>query len=564
MNDKHNTTTVGWVSLPVPLMTCDEPHPTCKRRKPRRRNGVVLIIVLVVVIVLALAAYSFSDLMVAHRRVATVNGKRLQARMLVQSGVELIKQYLATDEATRLEAGGHFDNPTYFQGIVVLPEQDPLDRGTVSVLAPLFDELGLAEGGVRYGLEDESSRLNLNMLLIADKAVPNGGRTLLMSLPGMTEDVADAILDWIDEDEEPREYGVEFGDYYSTLSPAYEPRNGPLQTVEELLLVAGVTPQLLFGADFNRNGMIDQHEQSMATSAGIATTQDVGGSSAAASRGWSAYLTLYSNESNTAADGVQRIFLNNEDLQALHDELSEVFSDEWANYIAAYRLYGPTEGNNNGQTESASNLRLDLSESPKASLTQVLDLIGATVSIPGSDDNQPRVISSPFQNDIISMATYMTSLMDNCTVSEAESIPGRISINEAARELLLGVPAVDASSGEPIMSEELVDQIIELRTTVTDENAAARGNETWLLSEAVVNLDQMKALAPFICGGGDVFRCQIVGYFQGGGPSSRAEIVFDATGPEPRELFWRDISHLGRGYALETLGVDLLEAVANQ
>jgi hypothetical protein len=69
----------------------------------------------------------------------------------------------------------------------------------------------------------------------------------------------------------------------------------------------------------------------------------------------------------------------------------------------------------------------------------------------------------------------------------------------------------------------------------------------------------MKALMPFVCGGGDVFRCQIVGYFQGGGPSSRAEVVFDATGAEPRELFWRDISHLGRGYALETLGVDLLE-----
>jgi len=42
--------------------------------------------------------------------------------------------------------------------------------------------------------EDESSRLNMNMLLIADTAVPGGGRTLLMSLPGMTEDVADAIL----------------------------------------------------------------------------------------------------------------------------------------------------------------------------------------------------------------------------------------------------------------------------------------------------------------------------------------------------------------------------------
>ena len=40
-----------------------------RRHQPARRRGVVLIIVLVVVIVLALAAYAFSDLMLAHRRV---------------------------------------------------------------------------------------------------------------------------------------------------------------------------------------------------------------------------------------------------------------------------------------------------------------------------------------------------------------------------------------------------------------------------------------------------------------------------------------------------------------
>jgi len=121
-------------------------QPARRNLDAKRRRGVVLIIVLVVVIVLALAAYTFSDLMVAHRRVAAVNGKQLQARMLVQSGVEAIKQYLATDEATRLEAGGHFNNPTYFQTAVVIQEQNPLDRGCFTVVAPYFDELGMASG----------------------------------------------------------------------------------------------------------------------------------------------------------------------------------------------------------------------------------------------------------------------------------------------------------------------------------------------------------------------------------------------------------------------------------
>jgi hypothetical protein len=67
----------------------------------------------------------------------------------------------------------------------------------------------------------------------------------------------------------------------------------------------------------------------------------------------------------------------------------------------------------------------------------------------------------------------------------------------------------------------------------------------------------MKLLSPFVCGGGDVFRGQIVGYFEDGTAASRAEVIFDATGAVPRILSLKDISHLGRGYPLELLGVRL-------
>ena len=43
--------------------------------------------------------------------------------------------------------------------------------------------------------------------------------------------------------------------------------------------------------------------------------------------------------------------------------------------------------------------------------------------------------------------------------------------------------------------------------------------------------------------------------------SARAEVIFDATKAEPRVLFLRDMSHLGRGYALETLGVEFSEEI---
>ena len=79
-------------------------------------------------------------------------------------------------------------------------------------------------------------------------------------------------------------------------------------------------------------------------------------------------------------------------------------------------------------------------------------------------------------------------------------------------------------------------------------------HETWLLVEGLVTLDEMKALMPFVTAGGDVYRAQVVGYFDTEGVSARAEVVIDATEDIPRVLSWRDMSNLGRGFSLETLG----------
>lgn len=533
---------------------------TSRRRKDRHakhRSAVVLLIVLVVVAVLSLSAYSFSDLMQSHHRAASLGGKQVQARQLVDSGIETIKVYLSMDEATRDEMGGHYNNPLFFQAAQVIPELDPNDRGSFTVLAPLLDELSL-QSGVRYGLEDESTRLNLNLLLLADKVLDGSARTFLMALPNMTEDVADAILDWIDEDEEPREYGAEL-EYYVGLSPAYGPRNGPPETLEELLLVRGVTPDLLFGIDSNRNGMADAHELTnanlgLSASGAMPTTQSTDATASASfNRGWAAYLTLYSAEKNARADGSPRIWLNNTDLTQLQQDLSEVFSDEWTNFILAYRLYGPFTGNTQGQNaqgQSAAGVQLDLSQPPRGTLSQVLDLVGKKVQV--TSNGQQIVLNSPFDSGPVAMGLYLPQLMENCTANEGTSIPGRININQAPRELLLGIPG---------MTEEIVNEIVSRRSEEVATDDQNRMFETWLLAEAIVTIDEMRTLMPFINAGGDVFRAQVVGYFQGGGPSARVETVFDATGSTPRVLFWRDLSHLGRGYALETLGVDLIEPV---
>ena len=52
------------------------------------------------------------------------------------------------------------------------------DYGTVEVVEGFFVDDGGDFSGMRYGLENESARLNLNILLVADKT-PGGGRKLL-------------------------------------------------------------------------------------------------------------------------------------------------------------------------------------------------------------------------------------------------------------------------------------------------------------------------------------------------------------------------------------------------
>src|SRR5262245_39499046 len=169
------------------------------------RRGMVLILVLVVIAMLSLGAYSFTHLMLAHHDAALQTSRQLQARSIIDSGVESIRLFVGQPEATRQEGGGTYDNPGRFRAIQIVQSDDPKSRGSYTCIAAALGSDGTFSG-IRYGLENESTRLNLNTLTYVDQTVPGGARTLLMALPGMTEDVADSILDWLDEDEEPREY----------------------------------------------------------------------------------------------------------------------------------------------------------------------------------------------------------------------------------------------------------------------------------------------------------------------------------------------------------------------
>src|SRR5205823_764619 len=69
-----------------------------------------------------------------------------------------------------------------------------------------------------FGIADESAKLNLN----------TATSSRMQLLPGMTADVADAILDWVDADSNPSASGAE-SSYYSSLPEPYSCKNAPMK-----------------------------------------------------------------------------------------------------------------------------------------------------------------------------------------------------------------------------------------------------------------------------------------------------------------------------------------------
>ncbi|MCS7237653.1 MAG: general secretion pathway protein GspK [Thermoguttaceae bacterium] len=518
----------------------------------------VLVLVLAVVPVLSLVALTYSELMLTEYEAAIISGRRGQAREIALSGLDAVRMFLTLDADTQAQAGGSYDNPSLWSEKIVVDDSDPRGRGRFTIIAPNLQDGDYA--GVRHGIQDESTRLNLNALLVIEQRFPGAGRQLLMALPGMTEDVADAILDWIDSDDEPREFGCE-AEYYLSLDPPYQPKNGPLETIEELLLVRGVTPELLFGADTNRNGVLDSGD---ADPTSLAELQGLGEE---AYLGWASYLTLWSMELNLKPDGTPKIYVNKDDLETLYSEIEEVLGSTWATFIVAYRQQqqsnesggagsqennpqndqqegddeggGRSGGSSSTQVETEPSGEIDFTRPARTRIRTILDLIGAQVRVQYADQEETKTLASPCPNEPGAIATQLPLLMENLTAVDSPVLFGRININLAPRAVLRGIPG---------MSDEIVEEIIARRPQDPSQADILYRYETWILCEGIVTLEEMKTLMPFICAGGCIYRVQVVGYYDGGGPFSRLEAILDASKLPPRILFWRDLSHLGLGW----------------
>ena len=514
-----------------------------RSQKIRRcKDGMLLIIVLVTVVMMTLAAYTFTSLMQVEMESSRVLSRRVQSKYLADSGVDYTRLFLAGRRQEIHAKGGIWDNPDMFQAIpAAVDVNNPELVGRFSVVAPNLNNDGIPEG-YRFGLVDESSKINVNALPFYDAWQPGSARQILLSLPSMTEEIADAILDWVDTDDEEREFGTE-GSYYRGLSPAYDVKNGPMDSLDEMLLVRDVTPELLFGLDVNRNGVLDDIETVGTNASSLDADMHLG---------WANYITLFSKETNLNGEGLKRVNINGQDLDQLQDDLKSSFNDEWTNYILHYRISGPssvvpTPIDDTILTAAEVPPALTGEEMGQFTFSSVVDLVETYVETV-NEEGDPVFLQSPI--NLQSLGVAMTTAMKSLTVYEGDSIPGRINIMQAPRRTLEGIPG---------MSTELIDSIIQVREFELDDPDFLdinRNYETWLLTELLVDVPTMKGLMPFICVGGDVYQAEVIGYFGDGIGTSRAEAIIDTTADIPKLIFWRDKTHLQGTFSVDVLGGD--------
>jgi general secretion pathway protein K len=119
----------------------------------------------------------------------------------------------------------------------------------------------LEEGKIAGLIQDESGKININSLVGENgqfEEVQKAFWERLLKNPifGLNDDQVNTIVhgvkDWLDGDEEVT--GVHGAESIAYRSKGYRCKNGPFLSVEELMLVHGVTPEIFYG-DGRREGI---------------------------------------------------------------------------------------------------------------------------------------------------------------------------------------------------------------------------------------------------------------------------------------------------------------------
>jgi len=197
------------------------------------QKGIALLLVLWCLTILTVIVFSFSY-MTRTEAYATLSFRQtIEKKFLAEAGIER-----GIAELFYLNANKNLTT--------VLPGKEVwrTDGRPYKILAD--------DGYYTIGITNEAGKVDINTTpeLIL--------RNLLINLgvdPDHTDIIVDSVMDWKDPDNLRRLHGAE-DDYYMSLPNPYKAKNADFETLEELLLVKGITPEILYGTEGKR-GIID-------------------------------------------------------------------------------------------------------------------------------------------------------------------------------------------------------------------------------------------------------------------------------------------------------------------
>ena len=284
------------------------------RRPYRQRRGSVILVVMWAIAIGALILSSVQLFSYRHAMLARQALGRIQARWAARGGLEYTIAIMAD----------HTLEPVPGDAFAMVRDMDAIADGRDGIaidgrIVGGYDIRHHSDGKDWWGPMDEHSKININA------AIDNP--RLLHNLDNISPDVVDAILDWIDEDQDERPLGAE-RHYYLSLSMPYEPRNAPMRSIAELELVAGVWPDHLRGEDWNLNNRLDPNEDD------ADRTWPPDEPDQRLDAAWSGILTTYSVSGGLTDSGLARIDLQSTTPEELMDRLD--ITEEQASSLISF------------------------------------------------------------------------------------------------------------------------------------------------------------------------------------------------------------------------------------
>lgn len=200
------------------------------------QKGIALLVTLWLLVILTVMVLSFSLLVRTESHATLAFKEGVENKFLAEAGIQ------------RGIAEIIYRNAHRNQNIVLEGKEIFSVDGT-----PYTGRVG--DGWYRIRITGESGKIDLNALTDATGIVLNNLLVGMGVAKAEADIIVDAILDWKDADDLHRLHGAE-SEYYQSLPNPYRAKNAPFDTVEELSLVRGVTPEILYGSG-KQKGLID-------------------------------------------------------------------------------------------------------------------------------------------------------------------------------------------------------------------------------------------------------------------------------------------------------------------